>query len=418
MKRWIWVLLSLMMAFSVERSMAVDFKVSTGFNYDWWEDTKDNKARQSYTPLWLEARYKDFSLSFLTGYCYTHGDPSTRSDRSLSHTLDSKVNLSYEIVGKLPVDIMMGLDFNLPTGKTDLKAKDQILLMDPYLISINTLGEGFNINPTLSLAKEWGKWVFGMGIGYLWRGKYNFGNIRETPYSIIQIEDYSPGDIFNLTAEICYDISSQWHSRLFGNYVWYEEANWKESYRDIYGTYELFRHSLREGELWLLGMGLNYTRKKWDADLAVKGIFRDKNKYDYRENWYYYPGFGWSTSLTDLSILNTERENIHGDEWVGDLTVKYFLDDKTTLKSIFQALFITSNDYPSFSRHYQGRREKYSLGFGATRALLTHLDGEVYFKGFVMHDGERNYPYLFSSQTLSERHYKGFSGGLMLTSRF
>ncbi len=417
MKKWFAGLIIFAMVLWGKSTMAIDFNVSSGVHFDWWQDTKDNKARQSYVPLSLEARYKDFSLSLLTGYAYTHKDPDTGPKRSFSHTLDSKLKLSYEIIEKLPVDILIGLDFNLPTGKTDLKLKEIDLLMDPYLISVTQFGEGFNINPTLSLAKEWGKWVLGIGGGYLGRGKYDYGTIWESPSSRIKIKDYSPGDIFSLTGEIHYEFSPNFSSRLFGNYFWYEKTTWKELYQN--GGYVLNRRSLKEGDLWLLGMGVQYRQKKWDCDLTFKGIFREKNKYDYVEGWIVFDSFAFAF-LTDTVSLTEERRNSHGDEWVGDLSVKYFLDEKTTLRSYFQALFITKNDYPSFSLHYQGRREKYSLGFGLRRILIPHLEAEVYCKGFLMHDGERRYPlnYFFPDRVLSERHYKGFSGGLMLTGRF
>jgi len=425
MKKWVTGLIVFTMVFWGGSALSIDFNVSSGINFDWWQDTKDNKARQSYVPLSLEARYKDFSLTLLTGYAYTHKDPDTGPSRSFSHTLDSKLNLSYEIIEKLPIDILMGLDFNLPTGKTDLKLKEVDLLMDPYLVSISHFGEGFNINPTLSLAKEWGKWTLGMSGGYLWRGEYDFGTVWETTdplgrTSAIKIKDYLPGDIFSLTGEVRYEWSPNFRARLFGNYFWYEKSKWKESYKSAYGYSELHRRSLKEGELWLLGMGINYRQKKWDCDLTLKGIFREKNEYDYREQWYYISGLGWYAYLVDTPSLVKEMKNSHGDEWVGDLAIKYFFDDKTTLKSYFQALFITKNGYPSFSPHYQGRREKYSLGLGLNRILIPNLEAEVDLKGFVMHDGERRYPlnYFFPNRTVSERHYKGFSGGLMVTSRF
>lgn len=397
----------------------VDFRVTSGLNFDWWQDTKDNRARQFYIPLSLEAQYKDFSLNFLIGYAYTHKDPDTGPTRSFQHILDSKLNLSYEIIDKLPIDILVGLDFNLPTGKTDLKLKELELLMDPYLVSVSHFGEGFNVNPTLSLAKEWGKWIFGVGGGYLWRGKYDYGTVWESPSSTIKIKDYSPGDIFSLTGEIRYEFSPNFSGRLFGNYFWYEKSRWKEWYKNF--GYELHRRFLQEGELWLLGMGIHYIQKQWDCGITVKGIFREKNQYDYKEIWNRFDST-WYIYLEHTPSLTKERKNSHGDEWVGDLSIKYFLDDRTTLKSFFQALFITKNDYPSFSPHYQGRREKYSLGFGLNRIFTPHFEAEVYVRGFVMHDGERKYPlsyfYPESARNISERHYKGFSGGITLTGRF
>jgi len=154
----------------------VDIKTQMGFNYDWWDDSKDNKARQFFIPMSLEARYRDLSFRVLTAEAYTHIDPVGSPSRSLTHLLDTKVNLSYEILGKLPVDILIGLDFNLPAGKSNLKERDQVLLMDPDLVTITNFGEGFNVNPTVSIAKEWGNWVVGVGFGYVWRGEYDFRN--------------------------------------------------------------------------------------------------------------------------------------------------------------------------------------------------------------------------------------------------
>lgn len=418
MKRWCTVLIILIIVCWGKSGLSIDFNVSSGFHFDWWADTKDNKARQSHVPLILEARYQDFSFSLLTGYSYTHKDPDMGRSRSLGHPLDSKLKFSYEMVDRLPVDLLIGFDVNLPTGKTDLKLKELDLVMDPDLVSISPLGEGFNVNPTLSLAKEWGKWIFGVGTGYLWRGKYDFGNIYEDSLRRVKVKHYEPGDIFTLTGEVRYDLTHNLQGRIFGNYFWYEKSKWKESGQNIFGFSELHRRSLQEGDLWRLGMGIHYRQKRWDGEVTFKGIFREKNRYDYIERWFLF-GSTVFAFLTDTPSLVKERRNSHGDEWVGDLSLKYFIDDQTTLKSFFQALFITKNDYPSFSLHYQGRREKYALGFGLKRTLIPRLEAEVYVKGFLIHDGDRRFPNLFGgSQTISERHYKGFSGGLMLTGRF
>ncbi len=222
----------------------------------------------------------------------------------------------------------------------------------------------------------------------------------------------------SLTGEVRYDVTPNLQGRLYGNYFWYEKSKWKELGQTIFGFSEAHRRSLQEGELWLAGMGLSYRKKKWDGDLTFKGVFREKNKYDYIERWVVFDSTGFAF-ITDMPSLVRERRNSHGEEWVGDLSLKYFIDDKTTFKSFFQALFITKNDYPSFSLHYQGRREKYTLGFGLKRILIPHLEAEVYAKGFLMHDGERRFPHLFGgSQNINERHYKGFSGGVLLTGRF
>ena len=393
---------------------AFDMTVQSGFIFDWWKDTEGNQGRQFYVPIKAEGRHGDISLSLLTAYGYTHFDgvsqplslfftPPTKEDRSLAHFLDTKLNFSYEIVGKLPVDILLGLDFNLPTGKTDFRAKDLAAIMDPDLISINNFGEGFNFNPTLSLAKELGNWVLGMSAGYLWRGKYDFGFTQEIPYFAREIKDYDPGDIFDVNAEVRYYVSSNWQGRLFGNYTWYGKEDWKQ--RDITFFTQTTKIRHQEGELYSLGLGLHHSRKKWDADFAFRGIFREKSK------------------LGGVSRLSTEPKNSHGKEWVGDFVLKYFLDDKTTFQSLFEVLFIQENDYSSHpsvlsseTNRFIGRREKYSLGFGAKRKVGKHVEAELFAKGFLMHDEEAFLPEFPFFR--SERNYKGFSLGGQLVYRF
>ncbi len=50
-----------------------------------------------------------------------------------------------------------------------------MLAIDSDLVSISGTGEGFNANPTLTLAEVWRTiGLGGIGIGYLVRGKYDY----------------------------------------------------------------------------------------------------------------------------------------------------------------------------------------------------------------------------------------------------
>ena len=264
--------------------LAMEIEAQTGFYFDWWKDDTHRRGQQFYIPVSIEGRYKDFSLRAITAESYTKFDPHRSPNRSLTHLLDTKVTLSYEILEKLPVDLLIGLDFNLPTGKSNLKLRDRGLLMDPDLVSITKFGEGFNVNPTLSIAKEWGKLAAGVGLGYVWRGEYNF----TTQFLEINDEfggrivkyyerDYDPGEIFNLNAELRYDLLSNLQGRLFGQYVWYGRDKLKK--KDFY----------QEGDLWLIGMRFQYNQKKWDMGFALRSLFRNKSrvKQDLGDVWSY-----------------------------------------------------------------------------------------------------------------------------------
>ena len=314
-------------------------------------------------------------MGVLTGYAYTYYDPSAGDSQSLSQMLDTKVNFAYEIMEKLPVDILLGLDFNLPSGKTALKQKDLVLMMDPDLVTITQLREGYNINPTLTMAKEWSNWVAGLDLGYVLRGKYDYSQ---------DLRNYDPGNIFNTTAEVRFDFLPNWSTRLFGNYTWYEKDQVESS--DFY----------REGDFFLAGLGLQHTQTKWAASLTLRSLFRNKSKFQ-----------------EQAGTLATEEQNSHGNEWIGDLAFRYFLNEQPTLQSYLQGLLVQDNGYPSDSSHFIGKRQKLSLGIGASRRLNQHLEAELLVKGFVMHDEEARYP-----EYRSERTYQGFSAGGQLTGRF
>ena len=357
MKNLIVLLTVLLLCDGINVGHAADFRAETGANFDWWADSKESDARQFFIPLRLQGTFNDFSVTLLTAYADTYLDKAVQNSTSLGHMLDTKLITSYEIIGKLPVDIIVGLDLNLPTGKTNLSQKQLNLIMDPDLISINNFGEGFNVNLTLTFAKEWGNWVAGVGFGYLWRGGYDF-------CSDINITDYKPGDIFNINAEIRYYISPDLHIRLFGRQAWYDNDTVKGA--DFY----------KEGDFTLIGLGLNYNEsKKWDAGMAVQGIFRGKSQFQ-----------------SALGTLADEPENSYGDEWICDLSFRYLLNETTALRSLLQGRYYTENEYSSYSPRHIGMREKLSLGIGATKALTPHLEAGLDVKGFLKHDDESNFP--------------------------
>ena len=372
-KIFIWLLSFFIILSTTGETLASDINIRTGINYDWWDDDQDTKASQVYIPLRIKTSFQQFSMSVITGYTSTH-ITSGEEKKSLNSLLDTKVNTSYELSGNLPVDLLVGFDVNLPTGKTGLQTDDSKLIMDPDLISINNFGEGYDINPTLTVTKEMGNWVGGIGFGYAWRGTYDY-----------IVKDFNPGDILNSSAEIRYSFSSQMTSRFFSNIALYGAD--KVDGKDFY----------REGDLLLLGIGLHLARTKWDGDFTVRSIFRGKSK-KLKEN---------------AEGIITEANKSLGDEWIGDINLRYLLNDSITLKSSLQGRWISENDYASDSNLFVGQREKFSVKLGASKILLPNLDGEVMAKGFVIHDGERLFP-----EERGERDYTGGSLEVVLTTRF
>lgn len=354
---------------------SAEVQVQTSVNYDWWEDTKGNKESQIFVPVRMDTRYRDFSIGLLAGYANTSYSASGEGSPSVSHLLDTKLTTSYEIVGKLPVDILLGIDFNFPTGKTNLSQRQVSIPVDSDLITVTTFGEGFNVNPTISVAKAWGTWAAGFGIGYLWRGQYDYSK---------SVQDYDPGDILNVTVEARYFFSPGWYARLFGEYAHYTDDEVRDD------------KTFQEGDFSLVGFEVFHSAPKWDGSLMAKGIFRAKNRVAE-------PSGG----------LDTEDRNSHGTEWHAEMSLRYFLDSTTKVLCQVKGLYITDNDYPSDSPFFIGDRRKISLGLGASKALWSRWEGLVYLKGFYMADDVVRFP-----QFLSARDYRGFSLGVQLSGAF
>ena len=363
--------------FGVGLSAAQEVEFQTGFHTDWWTSPNGDAGTQIYFPLVSGVRYHDFGFKVVAGGAYTSAYPSGASSISLGAMLDTKLNLSYEFAKKWPVDILVALDLNLPTGTTNLTQKETLLVMDPDLISVTSLGEGFNVNPSVIFSRQWGdKWVTGVGFGYNFRGEYDYSR---------KVQSYSPGDIFSIVPEVRYYFADHWMGRLYGNFSTYGGAT----------THD--QDYSQQGDFYLIGAGVTHTRKDWAAGLNLYGILRGKDKL-----------FIQGTDLRTPSSYGFNQ----GDEIVADLSFNYFLDDKTTLKSLARYLWMNSNGQPLSSSLYWGKRDYFALSLGVVRKLTSNIEAEFGVKGLTMHD-EPNWNHFGRDQS-----FLGMAGQLMITGLF
>jgi hypothetical protein len=336
----------------VNSGLAADTTFHTGLNYEWWSSDKSDHGMQLYIPLQADSKFQDFSFQVLGAYAYTNVNTSNSSSESLSKFTDTKLNLSYELVNKLPVDMLFGLGFNLPTGYTNLREDQLVFIVPPELMDITTFGEGLNINPTLIISTEWAQWVAGMGLGYTVRGKYDYS---------FDLHSYDPGDIFNINLEVGHDLTPDLYGRVFGEYLTFT--------KDKVQGEELYQ----EGNVVLVGLGTKYKQSVWTLDCTLQGILRDKSK----------------VQEEGAERIAAENHNSHGNELIGDITYTRSLDEKSSVNALLQVLWIGNNDYASDSPFYIGKRQKTTLGVGYTRSLQSNVKCSLDLKGFTM-DDKRN----------------------------
>lgn len=373
MKKTVWIFAVVLLLVSGGDSSAVDVNIQTGLNFNWWDGGEGYHGSQTYVPVTIYAEQSNFSAKILTAFANTYSDTSGGSSDTLSCNIDTKANFSYMVVDKFFADLIFGFDFNLPTGKTKLNLEEQGLVLDPDLVAISRLGEGFNLNPTISLAKVWNKLAAGIGVGYLFRGEYDYSEA---------VRKYDPGDILSLTGELSYFFSSKWEGRLFGEFAHYDKD--KVANKDYY----------EEGVFFLGGTGINYYETDWEARLTVQGIFRGKSRFQEEEQG-----------------LTTEDRNSYGDEWSADLSWKYNLSQVTTLRSQLSYLLMVENGYASDAPFYIGDRQKTSLTVAVARQLTPILKGECGLGGYILDVGRNWYH-------TDDKTYKGVIASVMLTAAF
>ena len=352
---------------------SAELNIQTGMNYNWWDSDKEDDGDQLYVPVTVNGGYDDFSFTLLTSFAHTRSDDSEGRSRSLSCVVDTKLNFSYALVDRFPADIIFGVDFNLPTGKTKLDRDELGLLLDPDLVSISQYGEGLNVNPTIALAKVGENWAAGIGVGYLMRGDYDYSEA---------VLDYDPGDILSITGEVAGFFSSELKGRLYGELARYEKD--KVGKRDYY----------EESDFKLIGVELGYYREAWDASLSIESIFRGKSKFQEE-------GAG----------LLTEERSSYGDEYNLSLSGRYLWNDKTTVRYQVAYLLVNENDYAKSSPFYIGDRNKVSLLLSLLKAFSPSFDCEFTLSGYLL-DVDRNW---YHSEG---RTYKGLMAGVLLRKQF
>lgn len=382
MKHITWILASIAMIILANGScLALNLDGLAGVEYSAWDSDEDESGGQLYIPVQLGGIHGDFSFKLLSSYAYTsYEDPTSTGttasiDDSVSGFTDTKVELTYEMVEDMPVALLFGLDLNLPTGQTDLDDDLRTFIRDADLYPLSNLGQGYNINPTLSLAKGWGDIQAGLGVGYVWRDEYDYSD---------SIQEYDPGDIFNVVLELDYDMTLHWKMRLFGERAWYGK-NKREG--DDFS---------QNGDFLMLGCNFQYLLPKWDAWLGVMSIFREKSQF---------------LNNAGTGLVTEEHEGF-GDEWDVELGLQYRLNEQTAFNGVFRYMNIAENDYPETDALYSGERIKYSIELGMAYVPMPGLTLNLNLEGFSMEDD----PNLYHPD--EDRSYQGYAIGLYAAKMF
>jgi hypothetical protein len=374
MKKTLFVWLAAGLLFYTAGAFAADISAQTGISYQNWSSDENESGSQLYVPVRMQGDHQRWSWEVTTGYASTSGDLDSDSEQSVSGLLDTQAGVTYLLTGWGGIECLAGLDLNLPTGQTGLDEREVRIMIDPDLVSIVSPGQGFNVNPTLSAARQWEQWTFGLGLGYAFQGTYDYSK---------QTREYDPGDIFNAAAQVDYAFADVWKLSLNTQYLTMGMDRAEDE--DI----------LQKGDTWLIGTALQRADDVWDMGLSVQWIFRGKAK------------------VKDPNgTLVTESRDSQGDEWLVDLSGQYHWRPRTSFTAGLQYLYLAENGYERSSAYYMGDRRKYSFSLGWLQQFSETLDLQCTLGGFTMDDDPN---WLHPGD---DRSYQGWSVTAGITNRF
>ena len=250
-------------------------------------------------------------------------------------------------------EIRFGLDMDLPTGVTRLKTRDLPAVQDEDLVALQRFGEGFDVNPTVIVYRNFGDWGLGGGVGYLWTGEYD-------PTEDIPNDDFNPGNELSLSALGDVFLGDVW--RLIGR------AAYTHFTADERGGLEIFR----EGDEIDLGVSLEWRPEPWWAIVSLRDIYRFK-----------------AERLNAAGQLGEESQNSRGNEIRGVVAVGYIIDDVWTVRGTMDVRYVAANDYATSAALYDGGRFKIAVGPGVTWTLSRTFALDASVRWFYL-DAERS----------------------------
>jgi hypothetical protein len=347
---------------------ADQWTLTSGIHLDAWSANGSSGQGNGYElliPVGIFYDTPNWGLGARGSVGTSQHDLDAAASASISGFTDTTVSGYYRLrVGG--ADIRFGLDMDLPTGVSSLKTRDLPAVQDEDLVALQRFGEGFDVNPTVIVYKNFGDWGVGGGIGYLWTGEYD-------PTEDIPSDDFNPGN--ELTVNVLGDV--------FLGDVWRLVARvaYTRYSTDERGGIEVFR----EGDEVDMGVSLEWRPEPWWAIVSVRDIYRFK-----------------AERLNAVGQLDEELQNSNGNEIRGAAAVGYIIDDVWTVRGTLDVRYVTANDYGTSDPLYDGGRFKIAVGPGMTWTYSRTLGIDASVRWFYL-DAERS-PTFPSGATINGVH--------------
>ena len=324
----------------------------TGLHLDVWSGAGQN-GHQILAPLTLHFDTPTWGVNVRGAVGDSKRDPGgDRQSGQITGFTDTTVSGYYRLF-VADMEIRAGLNLDLPTGVSRRKTRDLAAIQDEDLALLQQFGEGFDVNPTISAYRSFGRFGIGGGVTYRWTGEYD-------PTQEIPNDDLDPGDEF--TATLLGDVALAEATRLVGTVSY-----------TMFTTAQLGgRDSFREGNELDFALSLEWRPEPWWVAVTVRDIVRFK-----------------AERLDESGQLQTELSNNRGNDIRGSVEVGYIIDDVWTILGAVEVRHVFANEYPESSVFFDGGRTKVAIGPDVTWLPHRRFGIEGSFRYFMM-DVERS----------------------------
>jgi hypothetical protein len=337
----------------------------TGLHLDAWNGAGQD-GHQILVPLSLSFDTPFWGVNVRGAVGDSARDPGGgRQTGEITGFTDTTVAGYYRLV-VADVEIRAGLNLDLPTGVSRLKTRDLAAIQDEDLALLEQFGEGFDVNPTISAYRNFGRFGVGGGVGYRWTGEYD---LTED----IPADEINPGD--ELTVTLLGDAYLAEATRLVGT------ASYTMFSADQLGG----RDSFREGDELDFRVSLEWRPEPWWVVVSFRDIVRFK-----------------AERLDAAGRLQTEPSNSWGNDIRGSVVVGYIIDDVWTIQGAVEIKHVFANDYSESNLLFDGGRTKVAIGPMVTWLPHRRFGIEGGFRYFFM-DVERS-PFFPQAGTINGIH--------------
>ncbi len=357
---------------------ATSTQVSTEFHFDSWDgsrgtnvyDPAHGKGWQFYAPTTgtLTAQWDNsllLSTSVRAGYVASSHD--TQGQQAFySGATDTQLSATAVFLNFETVRPFTGLSLNLPSGESYLPGNNRFLRMDPDLVDLGSLGEGFNTTPTAGFTiSPTANLAITPSVGYSFRGDF-----YRDALNVITIQNGSnsqqfaqpaagtvhPGDVLIASVNLSY----------------------AEGPLKIEGAFSYMAQTATTQN----GAGIGEQGDRYVSNIAVTYAATSDLNILFNGSW----GYSENNKIPVNNVLLTEMKNSNSNVFIGSVQPVYSIDANTRIGVNYSILFRDHNFYSLTEDRFIPQRLKQSAGILGEYDFDNTLTFGLKLNRFWIHD--------------------------------